>query len=270
MSDLQDESEGPRGPAEDAILGPIILRRLWTEHVVAELQRRGITQSPEQYVQKVQILHQIGVPRLVVRLNEEVKIRFLFRYEGPTIPAGTTDIPPEHIGDIYTVELEEDLAGHEVIIRNRAGWWVSFDFRYYRNKIMTCVEIAGEFLYAARAAIEADGMHAFAENLYVAAEQLAWAQLLFIPHPEIVHSRKHENILRRFNQWVKMGNASPRFAKALNRLAQLRNPARYRPEQFHLNETEARGILALMEIALREMSTWRPSRAMGPFPLPSE
>jgi len=147
-----------RTPVEDSVLGEVILRRLWFEQVIPELNRRGVATPPEEFVEKVQILHRIGAPRLIVRLNEETKIAFSFRYEGPTIPYGAAAVPPEHIGDIFTVDLEEDLSGHEVIIRNRAGWWVSFDFRYYRKKIIRCVQVAAEFAYAARASIEAGGL----------------------------------------------------------------------------------------------------------------
>lgn len=263
-----EDNADERSPAESAVLGPIVLKRLWFDHIVPEVKRRGITVPPDDYVQMGQILHQIGQPRLIVRLNEEVTFQIVFRYEGPTV-AELSHVPPEHIGEILNVGISEELAGHEVIIRNRDGWWVSFDFRYYRTKIMDCVETAGQFLYASRAALEVGGLRAFTENLYLATEQLAWAQLLFIPHDSVVNSKSHGNIVSQFNRWTKMGNASPMFTRVLNRLAGLRNAARYRPDKLDLTEDEGRGMIAIVETALRELSVWRPSRAMGPFPLPA-
>jgi hypothetical protein len=256
---------------DDVRDGTILLSRLWSERVLPELARRGIAAAPEEYVERVQVLHGIN-GTVTVRLNDETKIAMLFRYEGPPIDRSAFAYAPERVGLVQAVELTDDdpVAAHEVAIRGATGWWVSFDFRYYRKKIADCVRTATEFAYAARAALEADCMRAFAENLFVAAEQLAWAQMLLVARPEIFKSRSHKHIVSRFQQWAKMGNADPLFAKLLDRFAKLRNPARYRSEEFALGESEARQAMQYVDAVIRGMSTWRPSRAMGPLPAPRQ
>ena len=67
-----------------------------------------------------------------------------------------------------------------------------------------------------------------------------------------------------------MGNGIPPFAALLNRLAALRNSARYNPDLFALGDAEAREGMELLDAVICSMSVWRPSRAYGPFPLPIE
>lgn len=261
---------GDEDRIKDVRDGSILLARLWSEHVVPELARRGVTTPAEEYVTQVQVLRGID-GTVTVRLNEEAKIGMYFRYEGPPIQRNDFVYAPERIGSVEAVELTDDdpLAAHEVAIRGATGWWVSFDFRYYRKKITDCVRTAGEFAYAARASLEANSLRAFAENLFVAAEQLAWAQMLVVARPEILRSRSHKHIVSRFHQWAKMGNADPAFAKLLDRFAKLRNPARYRAEEFRLAEADARNAMEHVEAIIHAMSVWRPSRALGPLDAPS-
>lgn len=249
--------------------GGLLLSRLWSERVLPELARRGTAAPPEECVERVQVVH--GIDGTVsVRLNEETKIAVLFRYEGPPIDRADFVYAPERVGSVHAIELTDDdpVAAHEVAIRGATGWWVSFDFRYYRKKVAECVRTAIEFAYAARASLEANCLHAFAENLFVAAEQLAWADMLLVARPEILNSRSHKHIVLRFHEWAKMGNADPAFAKLLERFATLRNPARYRPERFALSESEAREAMEYIDAVIRAKSAWKPSRAMGPLPAP--
>jgi hypothetical protein len=156
---------------DDVRDGTLLLSRLWFERVLPELARRGIKAPPEECVERVQVVHGID-GTVTVRLNEETKIAMLFRYEGPPIDRADFVYAPERVGSVQAVELTDDdpVAAHEVAIRGATGWWVSFDFRYYRKKIAECVRTAIEFAYAARASLEANCLHAFAENLFVAAE----------------------------------------------------------------------------------------------------
>jgi hypothetical protein len=262
--------DGDDDRIDDVRDGTLLLSRLWSERVLPELARRGIKAPPEECVERVQVVHGID-GTVTVRLNEETKIAVLFRYEGPPINRADFVYAPERVGSVQAVELTDDdpVAAHEVVIRGATGWWVSFDFRYYRKKIAECVRTATEFAYAARASLEANCLHAFAENLFVAAEQLAWGDMLLVARAEILDSRSHRHIVSRFHQWANMGNADPAFAKLLDRLAKLRNPARYRPERFALTESEAREAMEYIDTVIRAMSAWKPSRAMGPLPAPT-
>jgi hypothetical protein len=61
----------------------------------------------------------------------------------------------------------------------------------------------------------------------MAAELLAWSQILVVPHPSIANSKKHSHIVSEFNTWARLGNADADFVEILNRYAKSRNEARY-------------------------------------------
>jgi len=145
-----------------------LFQRLWEEHVLSEVERRVPGLAASEYVTKAEIA-QFSDGSIVVRLNEEAKASFAFRYNGPSSTYDAVGRPtPQIIDDVSIVNFGEDdpIAGHEVIIRGRQGWWFAFDFRSQRKQIARHHATAGQFLYTARAALEAGMLHAFVPALF--------------------------------------------------------------------------------------------------------
>jgi hypothetical protein len=95
---------------------------------------------------------------------------------------------------------------------------------------------------------------------------LAKARLLLHPDERILSSRAHEHTRSAYNREVRFGNIDSRFAQLLNRLTDLRNPARYSLEPFSVAADEAEEMMAVsaeMFEATRAAAPPRATRGMG-------
>jgi hypothetical protein len=246
-----------------------LFQKLWHDHVVAEVERRALGVPPTEYVTQAHIAHK-NDGRVTVRLNEESQANFAFRYQGPSTTADAIRrLDPQWIDDVSVVNVSDDdpIAAHDVLIRGSRGWWLAYDFRSQRKQIARHGNNAGQFLYAARAAIEASALHAFASALYDGAEQIAYATLLLTPHPDILKLRKHQDTVTQFTCWTELGNADPAFSQVLTKFEGLRNTARFRPQKLSLTEAEGRDALDVVERACAGLAA--PAVAVGPFPTPT-
>lgn len=246
-----------------------LFQKLWHEHVVPEVRRRAAV-SPADYVTQAQIAHAKD-GSVCVRLNDESRAAFAFRYQGPsTTTEAIQRLDPRWIDDVSVVNVATDdvIAAHEVLIRGREGWWLAYDFRSQRKQIARHHTSAAGFLYSARAAIEVGSLHAFAPALYDAAEQVAYGTLLLTPHPDILTLRKHRDTIKQFGRWTELGNADPAFLRVLEKFERLRNTARFRPQALTLSEEEARDALDVVERACVGLAA--PAIAVGPFPTPTD
>jgi len=247
-----------------------LFQKLWHDHVVAEVRRRALGAPPSDYVTQAQIGHRDD-GSVTVRLNGESKASFAFRYQGPSTTADAIRrLDPQWIDDVSVVNVSDDdpIAAHEVLIRGRQGWWLAYDFRSQRQQIARHRASAREFLYTARAAIEAGFLRAFAPALYDAAEQVTCATLLLTPHPDILKLRKHQDTVTQFSRWTVLGNADPAFLRVIKQFERLRNPARFSPQNFKLTEEEGRDALDVVERACVGLTA--PAIAVGPFPTPTD
>ena|SRR5215218_2774504 len=86
-------------------------------------------------------------------------------------------------------------------------------------------------------------MRTFADNLFSAAELMAKGILLLGPDKDVLKSKKHTFISGRFNLSGNWGHTDPRYVELLNRLSQLRGPARYSHQGFSLSTEEASDML---------------------------
>lgn len=247
-----------------------LFQKLWHDHVVAEVQRRALGAPATGCVTQAQIAHG-NDSSVTVRLNEESKAGFAFRYHGPSTTADAIRrLDPQWIDDVTVVNVSDDdpIAAHEVLIRGRQGWWLAYDFRSQRKQIAQHQAIAAQFLYSARAAIEAGLLHAFVPALFDAAEQAAYATLLLTPHPDILKLRKHHDTIAQFGRWTELGNADPAFLRVLTEFARLRNTARFRPQHLALTEEEGRNAIEIVEGVCIGLAA--PAMAVGPFPAPTD
>jgi len=256
---------GPSSTADYQLL----FHKLWKEHVVAEVRRRELGVPATQCVTQAQVAHGLD-GSVSVRLNEESKAGFAFRYQGPSTTDPIQRLDPQWIDDVSVVNVSADdpIAAHEVLIRGRQGWWLAYDFRSQRKQIARHHASAKQFLYSARADIEAGLLHAFVPALYDAAEQVAYATLLLSPHPDILNLRTHKDTVQQFARWTDLGNADRAFLQVLKQLERLRNTARFRPQELTLTEEAGRYAIDVVECACVGVAA--PAIAVGPFPTPSD
>lgn len=146
------------------------------------------------------------------------------------------------------------------------GWHTTSDRSEFRSRGHHAS--AKQFLYSARAAIEARALHAFVPALYDAAEQVAYATLLLSPHPDILNLRTHKDTVQQFASWTDLGNADRAFLRVLKKFVRLRNTARFRPQELTLTEEAGRNAIDVVERACAGVAA--PAIAVGPFPTPSD
>lgn len=175
-----------------------------------------------------------------IRLNEEVKAVGEIEAEGPVEKGQLLRIEPSKITNLVLTDSDPN-AGHITLYAFGPRWVVSFDFRRNASRIKQHLGAAREFLDVASHAREGGKTRAFAENLFAAVELLAKSILLTLPGREILESKRHPTIARRFNRWAgKLGNADPRFAQLLNHLDKIRGSARYLRAEYELSPQEAK------------------------------
>jgi hypothetical protein len=209
-----------------------------------EVERRRVAGQLGQDFQvwAAQAVMNVGQPT-VVRLNEEIKALLKVKLDRDVTkgdPALWSDLK-----DIQDLELgsTDANAGHLTVIRSGPGWFLAFDFRYNANRANDLLDAAREFAKTAEEAWLAERLRAFAENLFAAVELAVKATLLTLPDEDLLKTKRHGVISGKYNRWAKVGNAEKAHAKLLNRLAELRDAARYVSRPFTLSPDEGNGML---------------------------
>jgi hypothetical protein len=186
--------------------------------------------------------------RPVVRLNEETKIMAKVKPKsGIKINKGDI-LSWNQIEDIQMIRLPDEEEGkfaHISMIRVGGNWLFTFDFRYNKESARTCFETAKQFFDSAREAFERKNLAPFIDNLFSSIELLAKAELLLMPDPKFKQKATHKGIQLKYGKYVDIGNAKPEFKTTLNKLAGLRNSARYLQSGFNLSDKEGQGYLAI-------------------------
>ena len=90
---------------------------------------------------------------------------------------------------------------------------------------------------------------------------MAKGLLIWMPDKSLLKGRSHGRLRARFNYERKMKNVDPRFAVLLNRLDELRRPARYLAREFSLSDEEMDEMLAVAEDMHVALEASRPRRA---------
>ncbi|MGV7120306.1 hypothetical protein [Sphingopyxis sp. 550A] len=125
-------------------------------------------------------------------------------------------------------ELPDDLLdnGHFTIVNSGDSWRMFFNFLSGRAKAKDMLELASEFLAAARVSHGEGNAGPAVDNLFSAAELVSKAELI-LKRSRAVHSKKHGMIASEINAWAKLGNIDASFVALFNRLSQQRPQARY-------------------------------------------
>jgi uncharacterized protein (UPF0332 family) len=198
-----------------------------------------------------------------VRLNDEVTAVFTATLPGATPDSIGQTVPLSSLEDITGVQLsaDDENAAHITLLIHRGKWFISFDLRYNRGRILEYLATVDEFLATARDAVQNERFRPFVDNLLGAVEHLARALLLVHPDEDLLkRDSSHNFVQTRFNQQSHFGNVDPRYSSLLNRLWDLRKPARYMTREFALSADEAAKLLAVAEEMRREAEAQLPPR----------
>lgn len=238
--------------------------QIWANPEIARRQKLG-SLSEEFSPWAVQVLMDPDGPESI-RFNEEVQGVFRTRPDSRQAKSGIIQIAEFHsvVEELAGFELTEKdppNAAHITLIRHLRGFFIAFDFRYNAARVQEHILAAREFLDVARVAMESSQHRAFIANLHIATELSAKAQLLMHPDKTLLESKKHTHTQSKYNLYAKQGNTEQRFASLLNRLAGLRNPARYPSGSFQVELAEAQDMLDTAEEMYSSIVVRAPMRA---------
>lgn len=224
---------------------------LWVRPEIARRQRDGIL--PNDYnIDKIQILFGInGNDKAVIRLNKEIRALYTCRLK-PGIHKQITGEPVywkeiEDILDMQLTEEDDPDAAHITMILSGKGWKIKFDFRRYKRKAKERYDAAREFLDAARNALNEGHLRAFADTLFSSAELFITSQLFVMSEKEYVLKPTHTWTQIKYNSFIEMGNYKNKYRDAFNKLAGLRDGARYFNRSFNLTVQQAEQFLHVVE-----------------------
>jgi uncharacterized protein (UPF0332 family) len=190
-----------------------------------------------------------------IRLNEE--IRFLGKAKLKDGIPRKRKGDPVCLDDIESRDSfrlpddEDPNCGHITLYRFPDNHWIiAFDAIYNKGIASEYLSAAQQFLTAAQHALAARSMRVFVDTCFSAAELTAKALLVTTPLPEENTKMGHGRIHSRYNLQAKLGNVDALHRNALNRLAALRNPARYLSTALDINEDEAKILVQAVEDAV--------------------
>lgn len=207
---------------------------------------------------QAQIIFDLDLNAPEVRLNEEVKAVLLVRAARAIKrgePVGMDAFSEIH--DINLTQLDPNAA-HVTLVAHNGRWHLKFDFRYNAARIAQLLKAARQFLDCATFAADKGQGHAFFDNLFSATELMAKAALLWLPDAQFVQSRKHKHVAAKFNSWSKLGNIDQKFARLLNKLAQVRQDARYVAKGNDIDCASAKADLLTAEEMYRQVLAGSP------------
>jgi len=218
--------------------------------VLPEIERRkNDNLLPKNFVLKsAQVIFSGDDTKPVVRLNEEARILASVKLkDGIKINKGDI-VRQNQIEDIQILGLPDDEEGkyaHISMAKVGDHWFLAFDFRYNKELARACFDTAKQFFDSAQEAFKQKRPAPFIDNLFSSIELLAKAELLLIPDPKFKKKATHKGIQLKYGKYVDIGNAKPEFKATLNKLAKLRDSARYLKSDFKLSDEEGQKYLAI-------------------------
>jgi HEPN domain-containing protein len=233
----------------DAKMGEAVVEQAFDFWIGPEIERRReVGQLPENFeLQAAQVIFGMEERSPEVRLNEEVKaVATVVAARAIAKGEAATDADVAEYKEIVLTDQDPD-SGHITMVRRQDGWALAFDFRRNAGRMTKHSELAAQFLAAARFARERGFLRVFVDNLFSATELMAKGLLIWLPDRSLLDSKTHRSIKVRFNALRKHDNVDGRFADLLNRLAQLREPARYLSGEVTLTDGEMDAMLAIAE-----------------------
>lgn len=197
-----------------------------------------------------QVLLSGGGQKVVVRLNDEVKIMSKVKLKDGLNKKVGSVVSMNEISEIGFFQLpdeEEPNFGHISLIRLGDSWYFGFDARYNKGLARKHLSVAKQFYQSGKTMYQQKLWSPFIDNLFSAAELLAKSELLLMPDEKFAKRASHGTIKAKYNQFVNIGNADPEYAKALNNLGALRSRARYVTGDLQISDDEAVDILNVVQ-----------------------
>ena len=215
-------------------------------------QERGELNKPLR-LDKAQIIFRSG-RGYEIRINEEVQalLKVKLKEEVEKSPGdllNTDEI--ESFENITLTDSDDPNAGHVTILQLDGNWMMSFDFVYNKALTEQNIATAKQFLELAKYAYSNEYWAAFIDNLFSTSELLAKSILLSHSDSEYQQKASHKSIKSRYNRFASMGNTAPEIRKTFNKLASLRNPARYVSGPLTVTEPEAAEMLVQVNELLK-------------------
>lgn len=246
-------------PAEPTFADNLLHRvfDLWIDPEVERRQSLGLL--PEDFrLRAAQVILNVGAAP-EVRLDEEVRAKAKIKPARP-IEAGDI-VRAVDVDEYVAVELTDvdPDAGHVTVLRHQDGWSITFDFRYNAARVALVLDASREFLACAQFALAAGHERAATDNLFSAVELMAKADLLKLHDTGLLSSVKHSYVAHQFNRLGHTGTIEVGYLRLLNRLRDLRTPARYPPSSHKAAREELQQLLA---IALEMHAVVAPRRVL--------
>jgi hypothetical protein len=213
-ADPDNEEPGEQGSA--------LLQQYFELWLRPELETRALDRKPEEIDRSPVIFKPGQRPKVLIGDEAQMIVR---GQSTRAIEVGeqVTEADLEAIEGLVPHDIDPN-AGWIGFVRFKNVYTIAFDFRQRKGKAQKMVELAEEFLAAARLAVANNLKAPTVDLLFSAAELAAVAQLTVSPHkPPKAHDTRKEW----FETWVERGNAPSDHGKALADLAKARPPARY-------------------------------------------
>jgi hypothetical protein len=242
--------ENPR-----VIPSEVTLRHAFEIWINPELERRraaGVI-GPDFQLASAQVVLEVDRPP-IVRLNEEIKTIMMAEVTRPVVEKGER-LAAEDIRSLQFHLTEDDPnAAHFTLVNTGGIWWMSFDFRYNRARILKHLDTAEEFAACADFAVSQGFTRSTVDNLFSAAELTARAVLLSLPDARLLQPKlSHGYVESQFNSFGRLGNVETDFMQAFNRLRDRRSVARYLRSQDIPPVAECTTMLATIRAKIAEI-----------------
>ncbi len=191
-----------------------------------------------------------------VRVNSEVRISVGIAFKPGVEKRPGDRILAEEIERITDCKLpigDYPDCGHATLFNIDGRWTLAFDFITNKDTARKLLEVADEFIQAAKYSVAKNNMCAFVDALYSNVELTAKSILLTkVGDAGLREKTSHKAIQQRYNLHTRHGLITAPHAELLNRLAELRRKARYLDKPFVLTCDEGEQMLHLAEEMLRE------------------
>ena len=197
---------------------------LWVLPEIEKRKRESRLENPF-VLRKAQILfsHYKSAPK--IRLNQQVKAIAKTQINRD-IKAGEIiyEKDVENIEDIKLTDQDPNYA-HITLLLFKDKWYISFDFRYNKDKAKEYLEAAKEFLDSVKDDFKNNRLRPFFECSFACAELLTQALLIqFFKQSTL---KNHKQRMKGIRLWAELGNVKEEFSGKLSKLFWLRNSARY-------------------------------------------
>ena len=210
---------------------------LW---IIPEIRKRQQKGWKEENVTVAQIIL-IPDRKPLVRLNNQVKLTLKVKANRDVKkgdPIYSTDF--SEVEDIIYEKIKNAACVVLIFLRDR--WIVKFDFRYYMDTAKEHIAAAREFYESARDNFDRKRFRPFYEDCWAVAELLSACNFLLIGQKYDRHDRNVEKM----KAWADLGNVRVEFSEVLEKLYNLRDPARYL-KTGDFRKEDASKILVILE-----------------------